>query len=62
MEDCSTALMFCSESNWIPRLGYPNLEMFLRELEKELFEGSNPSHFHQQSFTREEWKVLGDSA
>ena len=54
--------MFCCKFNWRPPLGYPNSEMFFSELEKELFEGSNLSHFHQKSFSWEEWKALGDLA
>ena len=54
--------MFRPNSNWTPPVGHPNLEMFLSELEKELFEDSNFSHFHRQNFRREEWKALRDIA
>ena len=36
--------------------------MLLSELEKELFEGSNFSHFYWQNFSRREWKALRDWA
>ena len=61
-EDFSTTPVFRPKSNWTPPVGHPNLEMFLSELEKELFEGSNFSHFHRQNFSREEWKALRDLA
>ena len=61
-EDFSTNPVFRPKSNWTPPLGHPNLEMFLNELEKELFENSNFSHFHQQNFSREEWKALRNFA
>ena len=45
-EEFRTTPVFRSKSNWIPHLGHPNLEMFSNELEKELLEDSNFSHFH----------------
>ena len=61
-EDFSTTSVFRPKSNWTTPVGYPNLEMFLSELENELLEGSNFSHFHQQNFSREKWKALRDLA
>ena len=61
-EDFSTTPMFRPKSNWTPRVGHPNLEMFLSELEKKFFEDSNFSHFHRQNFSRKEWKALWDLA
>ena len=49
-EDFSTTPVFRPKFNWTPSLGHPNLEMFLSDLENELFEGSNFSRFHQQNF------------
>ena len=34
----------------------------MSELEKELLEDSNFSHFRRQNFNREEWKALGNLA
>ena len=48
IEDFSTTLTFRPKSNWTPPVGHRNLEMFLRELEKELFEDSNSNPFHLQ--------------
>ena len=59
-EDFSTIPIFPPKSNWTPPVGYPNLEMFLSELEKELFEDDNFSHFHRRNFSWEEWKALRD--
>ena len=50
-EDFSTIPIFPPKSNWTPPVGYPNLEMFLSELEKELFEDDNFSHFHRRNFS-----------
>ena len=61
-EDFSTTPVSRPKSNRTPPVGDPNLEMFLSELGKELFEGSNFSHFHRQNFNREEWKALRDLA
>ena len=46
MEDFSSTPVFRPKSSWTPPLGHPNLEIILSEFEKELFEGSNFSHFH----------------
>ena len=59
-KDFSTTSVFRPKSTWIPRLGHLNIKMFLSELEKELFEGSNFSHFDRQIFSWEEWKDLRD--
>ena len=50
-EAFNTTSVFLPKSNWIPSLGHPNLKMFLSKLEKELFEDSNVSHFHQQNIS-----------
>ena len=52
--------MFRPKSNWIPPIGHPNLEMFLSELEKELFEDNNFSHIRRQNFSPEIRKALRD--
>ena len=62
MEDFSSTPVFRPKSSWTPPLGHPNLEIILSELEKELFEGSNFSHFHWQIFSQGEWRALGDLA
>ena len=58
----STTPAFRSKSKWTLPLGHPNSEMFLSELEKELFKDSNFSHCHQQNFSWGEWQVLKDLA
>ena len=58
----STTPVFRSKSKWTLPLGHPNSEMFLSELEKELFKDSNFSHCHQQNFSWGEWQVLKDLA
>ena len=62
IEDLSTTPEFCPKSNWTHSLGHPKLDIFVRELGKELFENSNFRHFHQRNFSREEWKFLRDLA
>ena len=59
-EDFSTTTVFCPKLNWTTPLSHPNLEMFLSNLEKALFEDSNFSYFHRQSFSHGGWKDLGD--
>ena len=61
-EDFTTPPVFRPKSNWTPPLGHPNLEIFLSELEKELFEDSNFSHFQRKNFSREKLKALKDLA
>ena len=45
-------------------IGHPFrlLRIFFSEPEKELFEGNNLSHFHQENFSLEERKALGNLA
>ena len=62
MEDFTSTPVFRPKSSWTPPLGHPNLEIILSEFEKELFEGSNFSHFHWQIFSQGEWRALGDLA
>ena len=61
-EDFGTTPVFSPKSNWTPPLGHSNFEMLLSELQKELFENSNFSHFRRQIINLEEWKALRDSA
>ena len=50
---------FCPKSNWKPPPRYPGLELFLSQLEKEIFNGLvNDSISIPSNMSKEEWEAL----
>ena len=49
--------VFAPKSTWKPPKGYPNLEVFLSQIEKELFELAEAS-FSYSNFCNEEWQAI----
>ena len=49
--------VFAPKSTWKPPKGYPNLEVFLSQIEKELFELAETS-FSYSNFCNEEWQAI----
>ena len=49
--------VFTPKSTWKPSKGHPNLEVFLSQIEKDLFELAETS-FGYSNFSKEEWQVL----
>ena len=58
-ENFSDKHAFGPKSNWKPPPGHPGLELFLSQLEKEIFNGLlNDSLSIPSNMTKEEWKPL----
>ena len=58
-EDFSDKPAFRSKSNWKPPPGHPGLELFLSQLEKEIFNGLlNDSISIPSNMSKEEWEAL----
>ena len=49
--------VFAPKSTWKPPKGYPNLEVFLSQIAKELFELAETS-FSYSNFSKEEWQAI----
>ena len=49
--------VFSPESTWKPPKGHPNLEVFLSQIEKELFELAETSLGYSK-FSKEEWQAM----
>ena len=49
--------VFASKSTWKPPKGHPNLEVFLSQIEKELFELEKTS-LGYSNFSKEEWQAM----
>ena len=56
-EEFSEILAFRINSNWIPPKGHPLLEIFLRQMERELFP-LLPGNSTSYNLTKEEWKAM----
>ena len=58
-EDFSDKPAFCPKSKWKPPPGHPGLELFLSQLEKEIFNGLlNDSISILSNMFKEEWEAL----
>ena len=58
-EDFSDKPTFGPKSNWKPLPGHPSLELFLSQLEKEIFNGLlNDSISIPSNMSKEEWEAL----
>ena len=55
--DFSEKPSFTLKLSWKPSTGHPNLEVFLSELEKEIFKIVD-SKLGYSSFSKEEWQVM----
>ena len=56
--DFSQKSSFTPKSSWKPPTGHPNLDVFLSELEKQIFKIVG-SKLDYSNFSKEEWQVMG---
>ena len=56
--DFSEKPSFTPKSSWKPPTGHPNLDVFLSELEKQIFKIVD-SKLDYSNFSKEEWQVMG---
>ena len=56
-QNFSNVPVFSQKSSWKPPVGHPNLEVFLSQIESELFKETSDC-LHYSNLSQEEWQVV----